>query len=643
MTEAATKRAPASPGARGLREAVTSAVGNGSLWQAVQAARLLLEADSGAGTLRFLSRLVQGTPQTKLALREVRVGLLSSFSIEFARDALVALGLASGLRIEIYQAPFGSFRQEILDSASGLYAFAPHAVVLAVESGAWLPMDAPQGASADALLAEVASLAAKFRARSSAALLCHNIPLPRWPAPTVAVDAPSLDDLSFVTACNAGLRMLAAESADFYVVDYAALVNRVGHDRWFDDRMRLYARAPVAQANYAVLAREYVKFARGLVGLTRKCLVVDLDNTLWGGILGEDGIDGVRLGADYPGSAFVEFQHFLARLQARGVILAIASKNNPGDVEQMFSQHPFMVLKAESFSSRQVGWQPKSESLMAIARDLNIGLEHIVFVDDSTFECEHVREALPEVTVIQLPAEPADYVSAISRDGWFDALSLSSEDRRRGELYKQRDLAESIRSTASNLEDFYRQLGMEITIAPVNDASRKRTAQLTQKTNQFNVTTRRYTEAEIERIQSDPLWTVCTVAVRDKFGDNGIVGVILAVERGDALEIDTLLLSCRVIGRTVETAMLACLCDVARRRGCSKIVGSILPTDKNAPVRDLFRRHGFQDRGSNATSAGAWELALSRGAIAYPPWFRLEISEVLTPASNEGQHRSVQR
>jgi FkbH-like protein len=621
-----------------LRERVTRAIENGSAGRAMQAARQLIEADGKAGTFRFLARIADAHGSA-LGLRRFKLALLSSFSIDFVRDALQAVGVANGIRIEVYCGPFGSFRQEIHDPESGLYKFAPDAVVLAVESDAWVPADSGQETHARAaapVIQEVESLLRRLREHSNAALLCHNFPLPRWPAP-MAQGAPldTRDDPDFTGACNQGLRDLARANAGFYVVDYAALVSRHGYEKWFDDRMRHYARAPIAHSMHPHLAREYVKIARGLTGLTSKCLVVDLDNTLWGGILGEDGVDGVKLGPDYPGSAYVEFQRYVAQLQARGTILAIASKNNPEDVERMFLRHPFMVLKQSHFSSRQIGWHSKSESLLAISRDLNIGLEHMVFVDDSAFESEHVRETLPQVTVLQLPSEPAAYVAAVAQEGWFDGLTVSDEDRRRGELYRQREQAESLRSSANNLEAFYRELDMRLAIAPVDSGTLKRTAQLTQKTNQFNVTTRRYTEADVQRLLDDPNWVLSTIGVCDKFGDNGVVGVIFACQRGDALEIDTLLLSCRVIGRTVETAMLGFLCGIARARGLSRLVGSIIPTGKNVPVRDLYARHGFVSATGTEEAGGDWELDLNAGGIEYPAWFRLEFDARLAGSLGE--------
>ena len=309
----------------------------------------------------------------------------------------------------------------------------------------------------------------------------------------------------------------------------------------------------------------------------------------------------------------MEFQRHLLDLHARGVILAIASKNNAADVDEIFATNKAMVLAQSHFAALEVHWRSKTESLANIAARLNIGLEHIVFVDDNPAECEEVRRSLPAVTVICLPTQPERFVETLSREGLFDTLSLSAEDRRRGELYRQRAQAEELRTSAGSLDDYYRDLEMQLTIASVDRDSLVRAAQLTQKTNQFNVTTRRSTEAEIARRASDPGWVVATIGVRDRFGDNGIVGFVMARHAGDTLDIDTLLLSCRVIGRTVETAMLAHLCDRARELGATALTGTIIPTPKNEPVHDLFARHAFAKRRRGRCGGSISGMAGSRG------------------------------
>jgi FkbH-like protein len=623
MTSPAKEDCDAGPA---LREAIVTHLQAGRMWPAVQCARQMLERQPGVRTDRFLRNALESIPAESIGFKRFSVALLSSYSIGFTNDSLVAKGFASGLKIEIYEARFGTFRQEVLDAGSGLYAAAPDAVILAVEREAWHPVSASSAAApietADAIGREIAALAKHFRARSNAALLIHNFPWPAFPPAGIA-EAETGNALP-IARLNDFLARFSKDLPNMYVVDCAGLVNRYGALNWFDDRMRLYARAPIAQGMQSRLAAEYVKFFRALSGLTKKCLVLDLDNTLWGGIVGEDGLAGIKLGTDYPGSAFVEFQQCVLALHERGIILAIASKNNPADVEEVFAGHPFMVLKPNHFSATQVSWQPKTGSLVEIARRLNIGLDHVVFADDNPFECEQVREALPMVTVIQLPTEPERYVAALLQDGWFDTLTTSDEDRRRGQLYQQRDEAETLRAASGSLEAFYRELSMEVSIASVDRSTLARAAQLTQKTNQLNATTRRYSDADVLQRAGDPDWLVRTIAVRDRFGDNGIVGLVMARVNGAALEIDTFLLSCRVIGRTIETAMLAALCNEARRRALSSVTGVIVPTPKNAPVRDLYERHGFAKLAEDADGSTRWSCNLAESAVASPDWLRVE-------------------
>lgn len=618
-----------------LRRRIPALFADGRRHEAVQCVRALLAENPGLRTWRFLSKLATQAPATLPGLKPVKLALLSSFSIEFAQDAILAWGLANGLRIEAYRAGFGAFRQEILDAGSGLYAFAPDVVILAAEGADWMPRAYgdfdPATGSFDAHVqsfgTEARMLFEAFRARSKAPLLVHDFASPEWLQLGILDGRQAAGQRRFVQALNDTLRATALPLADVHVVDYEALVARHGAAQWYDARMRLYARAPIAQPMAGHLAAEYMKFLRSFTGLSRKCLVVDLDNTLWGGVIGEDGMTGIRLGTEYPGSAFVEFQRAILSLRSRGVLLAVASKNNPADAGQVFDQHAAMVLKREHFADMQVHWEPKSVSLERIATRLSIGLEHIVFVDDNPTECEQVRGALPMVTVIQLPPRPEEYVRTLMRDGWFDSVSATAEDARRGELYQQRAKAEEMRAGAGNLEDFYRGLEMEIEIVPATQATLARTAQLTQKTNQLNVTTRRYSEAEVAQRMADPRWHVLTVTVRDRFGDNGIVGVMMAHEADGALDLDTFLLSCRVIGRTVETAMLAQLCDIAASAGLSAVTGCLIPTEKNHPVRGVFPDHGFERTAGDDGGTTHWRLPLPQRRIACPEWFRVTAAD----------------
>jgi FkbH-like protein len=633
MTEASTAQAVPSTRSDGLlRESVQSFIAAGNRDAALQAARMLLSGQPGLRTERFLRKAAESDAGRRLGLKPCKVALLSSFSIEFVHDPLIAYGFANGFQLVLYQAGFGAFRQELLDQSSGLYASSPDVVLLAVEGEDWVPAAYGSYASSgeqdharviEDFTNEARALLEGLRKRSNAPVLVHNFAPPAWRHYGI-LDAKSASGQGrLVQQLNEALQAAAGAFADVHVVDYAALVNRQGARQWYDARMRLYAKCPLTHPALTCLAREYLKYLRSFAGFNRKCLVLDLDNTLWGGVVGEEGIDGIALGTTYPGSAFVEFQNRVLDLRRRGVILAVASKNNPADVDEIFARHQSMVLRKEHFADMQVHWEPKSVSLTRIAKNLAIGLEHIVFADDNPAECEQVRGALPGVTVIQLPPQPERYIEALEEDGWFDTVSLSDEDRRRGELYQQRDQAEAMRAANTSIEDYYRALDMEMRVAPVDGSTLKRAAQLTQKTNQLNVTTIRYTEAELTQRMADPDWHLVTVGVTDKFGDNGIVGIMFAHAGQDSLDIDTFLLSCRVIGRTVETAMLAHLCDLAEQRNLRSLNGRLIPTSKNVPVRDLFERHGFEKISEDPAGATNWRIGIPDARVKWPEWFRV--------------------
>lgn len=616
-----------------LRSAIRSSLDGGAIHSAMQSARLLLQQQPSLVTFRFLRQLVDGLNADALGLKTFKVALISSFSIEFIHDSLIAHGFVNGLRIEIYQPGFGQINQEILDPNSGLYAFAPDVTVLAIEGDDWLPeiytsfMDADASATnLDSVVArfrqQLAALVTSFRAATSSPLLVHNLSQPRLRRAGIADQRLPNGQARLVAELNHAIAEVLVDVVDGHMVDYAALVSHFGVQNWYDSRMRLYAKAPISNGMLGNLALEYMKYFRALGGLTKKCLVLDLDNTLWGGVVGEDGVEGIQLGANYPGSAFVEFQRVVLDLYRRGVILAIASKNNQADVDAVFLNHRSMLLRKEHFAETQIHWEPKSESLKRIAKQLSIGLEHMVFADDNPAECEQVRRELPMLTVIHLPSRPELYADALCAEGLFDTLALSDEDRRRGQLYQQRAQAQTMRSVSGTIEEYYRDLAMELTIARVDEVTLARAAQLTQKTNQFNLTTNRYSEAAFAGRMTEPGWLAITIGVRDRFGDNGIVGVMMARAADGCLDIDTFLLSCRVIGRTVETAMLAHLCDVARTQGLKKISGRMVPTDKNVPVRDLFDKHGFTKLASGASGTSSWELDLTQKTVQRPDWFK---------------------
>jgi FkbH-like protein len=609
-----------------MRDAFVEALTAGDVFGARTAARAILAENPTVAQLRFLSGRIAALPPAAGVARK-RVALLSSYSSEFVHDALIAASFIKGVVPDIYSAGFNQYQQELIDPESGLYRFAPDVLIVSVLGEDILPSlyRAPAYDEPDAkqiALGNLSQLLTRFRERSNAAILVQNMLPPVTPLFGVGDATLPFSQRRAIQRFNEGLTEAVARLGSAYIVDYEGLVARHGALAWHDERMRHFARLPIEKRMFLPLAEEFAKFLRILSGGAKKCIVVDLDNTLWGGVLGEDGIDGIKLDTVYPGSAFKAVQELLLALRDRGILLAIASKNNPADVDEVFERHPHAVVKRNHFAHREIGWNRKSDSLKAIAEALNIGLEHLLFVDDNPVELAEVREALPMVESMLFPERPELFPGQLMAQGYFDDVRLSAEDRSRAQLYAQRSEAEESRKQTGNIEDFYRKLQMTITLDGVTGGNLARAAQLTQKTNQFNLTTRRYSEAEVKARAADPDWVLHLVSVKDVYGDNGIVGFAMAKAAGPALVVDTFLMSCRVIGRTVETAMLAALGDAARARGLTHLRAELIETAKNAPVREVLPGHHFAKVSSNG-ACSVWEYDLA-SPLQWPEWFRIE-------------------
>ncbi|MBV8716026.1 MAG: HAD-IIIC family phosphatase [Chloroflexi bacterium] len=451
----------------------------------------------------------------------------------------------------------------------------------------------------------------------------NNFPLPSHPT-LGALDAQSPGhEVHAVLQLNADLMADCAELRDVYVVDLMRVVARIGSEHVIDQRYWHVAAAPLTRDGLRGLGREYGRYIRALRGSPKKCLVVDCDNTLWGGILGEDGLSGIQLGTSYPGACFRAFQQDILNLQQRGILLAIASKNNEEDVLHALREHPDGVLREEHFATWAISWQDKVTQLRDIAADLNIGLDSLVFVDDNPFEINLIRQKLPEVTVLQVPSSPALLQGWLPETGLFDSLTFSSEDRQRTDMYRTAREREHLAASAADISEYLSQLGIEADIDQPSKLEIARVAQLTQKTNQFNLTTRRYTEGQIDTFISRDDVDVLRLRVRDKISDLGLVGVaILAWRDAATVEVDSLLLSCRALGRGVEDAFIRHVAHGVRQRGAEILIGRFLPTAKNAQCVDYYPRNGFQlehESGSETT----WCLRLDNELLALPEWISL--------------------
>ncbi len=615
-----------------LRKEVDSLISSGSAEAASARLAELWRKESGPASAAFVTSRFEQI-RGKIGLRSYRLAFLRSFTVEPAVPLLRASAFVSGIDLTVHVGDFNAYAQEILDEGSSLYRFAPDGVILAVRTADVAPdlwQEFADLSSDDAEKAErrvsnsFAQWIRAFRERSQAALIVHNLEQPSRPACGVLDAQSEAGQTIAIRNVNEGIRRAAAEHRGVYVLDYDGLVARQGRLRWKDERKWLTARMPIAADHLLPMSREWMRFLAPLTGRVAKALVVDLDNTLWGGVIGEDGMTGIKCDAEYPGAAYQSLQRAMLDLSKRGILLAICSKNNPDDAMEALNGHPGMLLRPKHFAAMRINWSDKAHNLREIASELNIGIDSLAFLDDNPVEREQVRAALPEVTVIEMPEDPLEYAATLRECPVFERLTLSAEDQQRTAFYaEQRERSEAEQSFQSK-EDFYRFLEQEAEIAPVSAPTLARISQLTQKTNQFNLTTRRYTEQQVADMAARPEWQVSSIRVRDRFGDHGLVGVAITHDEGDACEIDTLLLSCRVIGRTVETALLSHLAECAAARGRRRLSGWFLPTKKNVPAKDFYAQHGFQ-RDKQTSEGSSWTLDLRTQSIACPKWIKLNV------------------
>jgi FkbH-like protein len=401
--------------------------------------------------------------------------------------------------------------------------------------------------------------------------------------------------VDLVRAANAALRRSRPPGS--YFLDLELVSGMMGREAFYDPRRYYWTKQPFSERGVMRLAEHLWAGVRALTTGPKKVLVLDLDNTLWGGVVGEAGALGVALGEGADGEAYRAFQGHVKALSRRGIVLAVASKNNPADGLEPFEKNPDMILGLDDIAAAEINWEPKGTTIRRIAEALGLGLDSFVFFDDNPAEREQVRQAIPEVSVAEVPAEPAEYARALQAGLWFETASLTEEDRSRAGQYAVERRRRDLQQSAGSMEDYLRSLEMRADVREIDEADLMRVVQLLAKTNQFNLTTRRHTREDVLRLLARPGAIGMTLRVEDRFGDHGLVGAMIAVpaeEDERALRVDTWLMSCRVIGRTVEEFSFGELLERARRLGYREIHGEYVPTKKNALVGELYDRMGFR-------------------------------------------------
>jgi FkbH-like protein len=592
--------------------------------------------ENGAMSLSEILRDLRPTPSAYLdaarriereafeELRPVTVAILSTFTAELLRPYLVVESAARGMLVRPYYAPFNQLEQQVLDDSSDFYESKPNVAIIAARIEEITPdlvyrytSLSPAGIAERLgnIEARLQDLIDGLRQRSNATVLVFNFSGFGFQAAGLADASLERSQASVIQRANERVADVCRKFTDVHVFDYARVMSESGLRQSYDPKLWYLGRIPFGAQAQLELGRRLARYLHAIYFPPSKCLVVDLDNTLWGGVIGEDGIGGIALGEDYPGNVYKEFQRRLLSLRDQGFLLAVASKNNASDVMEVFQKHPDCVLKAEHFATLQVNWQDKATSLSKIARELSIGTDALAFFDDNPAEREWVRLNLPEVTVIEVPDSPLGFAQALDESGAFDRLSMSTEDQQRAEMYQKEQERGQLQARSVSVDEFLRQLDMTATIGHVGPETLPRVAQIIGKTNQFNLTTRRYTASELQAMMDSgaiALW----LRLADRYGDSGLVGVAITAP-GDSSQwsVDTFLMSCRVIGRQVETVLLSVLSRMVRSRGAQVLMGEYIPTPKNGLASGFYSDHGFESVDSEGR---IWKWDLSKGEVPLP-------------------------
>jgi len=561
----------------------------------------------------------------------LRIAVLRNITIEMISPALILEVARLGQLAIIQYGEFDTILQDAFAEDGWLTAFDPHIIVIAQRiHGIAGPLihrfnslsSKEVKKLVDDSISQCRSVLSRLRETTNATLLVHNFEEPLHPAGGF-IDASRVDgQLNTIRAMNSALASIANDIPSTFIVDMPLLMAQVGHSAAIDERYWQSSRAPYKPAFLARLAQTYTRPIAVKLGKTKKCIVLDCDNTLWGGVIGEDGMEGIKIGQTYPGSAFRDFQLAVLDLSKRGILLALCSKNNEADAMEVFSSHPEMVLRPEHFAAKRINWEPKASNLMEIARELNIGTDSLAFFDDNPIECEQVLTDRPEILTVCLSGDPSGFRDALTSLNAFDTLTLTDEDKRRSEMYRAQSERNQLLGKASSIHDYLTSLQMKVVVRQDDSEAVQRIAQLTQKTNQFNLSTKRYTDEEITCLMNGPNSLVFSARVTDKFDDNGIVAVAIVWIEGNVASIDTFLMSCRVIGRGVETVLLSRVMKEVAKHGVAYLRSRFVPTSKNEPAKRFLSDNGF------AKTSNEYEYELQYPAsVQEPDWFESVVFE----------------
>jgi len=543
-----------------------------------------------------ISKVADKALQSVNHLKPLKIAIVSSSTQTFLVPLLRFFCAKIGFNAEVQTGDMGAWRSELADENSWLYSFKPDVAILATNwrDTAVNSFTKNPSAEAERVVAELESFWRIFKSKSSAVLFQHSFDFPFYDSAGYLSQNNFASRIQVLKRANV-LLLEKASAAGVAILDTSDVRAFVGSKNWEDERMWLSARQHPSFTSLPALANEYARAIAAAKKSPKKVCVLDLDNTLWGGVIGEDGLGGIKLGAPDPvGEAYVAFQKYLLELKERGILLAVVSKNNESDALLPFEKHPDMILKKEDIASFKANWEAKSQNIVTIAQELNLGIDSFVFVDDNPAEIAQVNSALPEVSTVQLSEDASQSIALLDSQNFFDTLFLSEDDLKRHTTYLENAKRDAAKATCANPKDFLKNLEMSSSASDITEVNLARATQLIGKTNQFNLTTRRHSAEQVDAIAKTQNAYAKTFNLKDKFGDMGIVGILLAKEVEDStLEIDTFLLSCRALGRTLEQFVMTNLFEFAKEKNFKKIRGVYIPTAKNSQTKDVFEKIGF--------------------------------------------------
>jgi FkbH-like protein len=554
-----------------------------------------------------------------------RLAVLSNSTIDLISPALVASAARHGLDLEIVQPPYGQVAQEALNPDSEVNRSKPDGVLFALDYRA-LPLKACMGdselaaATVRGAIGYIQALRDGIASHSKAVCIIQTF------APPVETYFGSLDRAlpgtprQLIDTVNRQLAELLLGSGDV-LLDVAGIAETVGLADWHDTHLWNMAKFAFSDEMVPLYADHVARTVAAIRGKSRKVLILDLDNTVWGGVIGDDGLDGIKLAqGDAQGEAHLEVQRLALNLRKRGILLAVSSKNTDEVARRPFDEHPEMLLKLEHIAVFQANWNDKATNIQAIAEELSLGLDAMVFLDDNPAERGLIRKLLPQVAVPELPEEPAYYARTLAAGGYFEVTAVSSEDFKRANLYQDNAKRAELQKHVGGVDAYLASLDMSIIFQPFNAAGRARIVQLINKSNQYNLTTRRYTDPEVAEAEADPSVLTLQVRLTDTFGDNGMISVVIC-RPGDAGEwrVDTWLMSCRVLGRKVEHMVLHEILRHAKAAGIRTLTGIYSPTDRNKLVVDHYAKLGFTLLGVEGSGSTQWQLLVDGAAPEMAP------------------------